>query len=74
MLNNHLTVSSRFSKCVICSPFDPDWPREEAVAAITLHPTHLAKNYCPSELFNAVGLDVVGSEPKKGRWRDPVRY
>jgi len=39
-------------------------PRDEAVAAITLHPTYLAKSYFPSELFNAVGLDVVGSKPK----------
>lgn len=38
--------------------------RDEAVAAITLHPTYLAKSYFPSELFNAVGLDVIGSKPK----------
>ncbi len=39
-------------------------PRDEAVAAVILHPTYLAKTYFPSELFNAVGLDVVGSKPK----------
>lgn len=39
-------------------------PRDEAVAAVTLHPTYLAKSYFPSELLEAVGLEVVGSRPK----------
>jgi len=42
-------------------------PRDEAVAAVTLHPTYLAKSYFPSDLLGAVGLTVVGSKPRSVR-------
>lgn len=40
---------------------DAACPRDEAVAAITLHPEYLAKSYYPSRLLDEVGLQAVGS-------------
>ena len=39
-------------------------PRDEAVAAVTLHPQFFAKSFYPSRLLRAVGLETIGSRPK----------
>jgi len=47
-------------------------PREYAVAVMTLHPEYIAKSYHPSRLLSAVGLEAVGSRPRKltpHKWR-----
>lgn len=36
-------------------------PNDEAVVAVTLHPTYLAKSYFPENLLRATGLRAVGS-------------
>jgi hypothetical protein len=36
-------------------------PNDEAVVAVTLHPTYLAKSYFPENLLRAAGLRAVGS-------------
>lgn len=46
-------------------------PNDEAVAAVTLHPSYMAKTYYPDELFNVMGVTAVGSkqtEVKPDRW------
>lgn len=40
-------------------------PQDQAVLSITLNPEYLAKSYFPSGLFEEVGVDIVGSKPKK---------
>lgn len=40
-------------------------PHNESVAALTLHPSYLAKTFFPSELLRAVGLEPVGSRPRQ---------
>jgi len=40
-------------------------PDDKAVARVTLHPEYIAKSYYPDALFNAVGLEPVGSRPKR---------
>lgn len=42
-------------------------PRDEAVAVITLHPEYLAKSYYPGRLLRAIGLETVGSRPRRVR-------
>ncbi|QOJ15188.1 MAG: S8 family peptidase [Planctomycetia bacterium] len=47
-------------------------PRDYAVAVMTLHPEYIAKSYHPSRLLSAVGLEAVGSRPRKlapEKWR-----
>jgi hypothetical protein len=40
-------------------------PHNESVAAITLHPSYLAKTFFPSGLLRTVGLEPVGSRPRQ---------
>src|SRR5260370_36359533 len=42
-------------------------PRDEAVAALTLHPSYLAKTYFPSDLLRSLHFDPVGSRPRQIR-------
>jgi hypothetical protein len=53
-------------------------PDDNAVAAITLNPEYIAKSFFPTELLDAVGLQSVGSRPRRvtpeqrSRDREPV--
>lgn len=53
-------------------------PQDNAVVAITLNPEYIAKSFFPMELLDAVGLQSVGSRPKRvtpekrSRNREPV--
>jgi hypothetical protein len=38
-------------------------PHNESVAAVTIHPSYLAKSYFPRGLFETIGLKAVGSRP-----------
>lgn len=40
-------------------------PKDQAVISIVLNPEYLAKSYFPSSLFEEVGVEIVGSKPKK---------
>ena len=40
-------------------------PRDQAVISLTLNPEYIAKSYFPSTLFHDVGIDVVGSRPRR---------
>jgi len=40
-------------------------PRNESIAAVTIHPSYLAKSYFPRGLFDTVGVKAVGSRPKQ---------
>lgn len=40
-------------------------PDDKAVARVTLHPEYIAKSYYPEALFKAVGIEPVGSRPKR---------
>ncbi|ETD85433.1 S8 family peptidase [Rhodobacter capsulatus] len=40
-------------------------PRDEAVLSLTLNPEYIAKSYFPADLLREVGIEVVGSRPKK---------
>lgn len=40
-------------------------PDDNAVARVTLHPEYIAKSYYPDALFQVVGLEPVGSRPKR---------
>ncbi len=40
-------------------------PRDEAVAVLTLHPEYLAKSFYPGSLLRGVGLEAVGSRPRR---------
>jgi hypothetical protein len=42
-------------------------PRNEAVAAVRLHPSYLAKTFFPTDLFRTLHLDPVGSRPTRIR-------
>lgn len=44
---------------------DSACPDDQAVAAITLNPEYIAKSYYPIDLFKEVGLDPVGSRPRR---------
>ena len=53
-------------------------PDDDAVISLTLNPEYIAKSYFPSELLRDVGIDVVGSRPrrttpeKRSKSREPV--
>lgn len=57
---------------------DDACPQDQAVVSLTLNPEYIAKSYYPSELFRDVGIEVVGSRPKKvtpakrSRGREPL--
>ena len=40
-------------------------PDDQAVAAITLNPEYVAKSYYPDTLFKQIGVEPVGSRPKR---------
>ena len=40
-------------------------PDNQAVISLTLNPEYIAKSYFPSELLRDIGMDVVGSRPRK---------
>lgn len=40
-------------------------PGDEAVISLTLNPEYIAKSYFPHELMRDVGIEVIGSRPKK---------
>ena len=40
-------------------------PGDQAVISLTLNPEYIAKSYFPGELLYNVGIDVVGSRPRK---------
>ena len=40
-------------------------PNDIAVAAVTLNPEYIAKSYFPEKLFETLGLEPVGSRPKR---------
>jgi hypothetical protein len=44
---------------------DDACPRDQAVLSLTLNPEYIAKSYFPIELLRDVGIEVVGSRPKK---------
>ena len=44
---------------------DDACPADEAVIAVTLHPTYLAKSYHPKPLFDRLGLRQVGSRERR---------
>jgi hypothetical protein len=56
---------------------DAACPNDRAVATITLNPEYIAKSYFPDKLFEAIGLETVGSRPrrikpeKRSKGRDP---
>ncbi|MEQ1756025.1 MAG: S8 family peptidase [Micropepsaceae bacterium] len=40
-------------------------PNDQAIVAITLNPEYIAKSYFPDKLFQSVGLQTVGSRPRR---------
>ncbi|MEI7788341.1 MAG: S8 family peptidase [Chlorobiaceae bacterium] len=40
-------------------------PHDQAIISIVLNPEFLAKSYYPSELLKEIGVEIVGSRPKK---------
>lgn len=40
-------------------------PRDQAVLALTLNPEYIAKSYFPLELLRDVGVEVIGSRPRR---------
>src|SRR5579883_387828 len=52
-------------------------PHDVAVAAVTLNPEYIAKSYFPERLLESLGLETVGSRPrritpeKRSKGRDP---
>ena len=40
-------------------------PRDQAVISLALNPEYIAKSYFPSELLSDVGINVIGSRPRK---------
>ncbi len=40
-------------------------PDDRVVATFTLHPEYIAKSYFPEKLFESVGLEPVGSRPRR---------
>jgi hypothetical protein len=57
---------------------DDAYPNDQAVVSLTLNPEYIAKSYFPTELLRDVGIEVVGSRPRKvkpekrSRDREPV--
>ena len=44
---------------------DAACPKDQTVASLTLNPEYIAKVFFPSGLLRAVGLEAVGSRPKR---------
>lgn len=44
---------------------DAACPNDRAVATVTLNPEYIAKSYFPERLFESVGLEPVGSRPRR---------
>jgi hypothetical protein len=44
---------------------DAACPNDHAVATITLNPEYIAKSYFPEKLFESLGLEPVGSRPRR---------
>jgi len=44
---------------------DAACPNDRAVATITLNPEYIAKSYFPEKLFESIGLEPVGSRPRR---------
>jgi hypothetical protein len=44
---------------------DEACPNDVAVAAVTLNPEYIAKSYFPERLFESLGLEPVGSRPRR---------
>ena len=44
---------------------DKACPNDRAVATITLNPEYIAKSYFPDKLFESIGLEAVGSRPRR---------
>ena len=44
---------------------DSACPEDLAVASVTLNPEYIAKSYFPADLFRSVGVDMIGSRPKR---------
>ncbi|MCY4226559.1 MAG: S8 family peptidase [Gammaproteobacteria bacterium] len=40
-------------------------PNDQAVISLTLNPEYIAKSYFPTKLLNDLGMDVIGSRPRK---------
>lgn len=40
-------------------------PNDRAVATVTLNPEYIAKSYFPDKLFELIGLEPVGSHPRR---------
>jgi len=40
-------------------------PHNESIAAVTIHPSYLAKSYFPRGLFDTIGVHAVGSRPRQ---------
>jgi hypothetical protein len=40
-------------------------PHNESIAAVTIHPSYLAKSYFPIGLFDTIGVRAVGSRPRQ---------
>lgn len=54
------------------------YPNDQAIVSLTLNPEYIAKSYFPMGLLRDVGIEVVGSRPRKvkpekrSREREPV--
>jgi hypothetical protein len=44
---------------------DKACPNDRAVATVTLNPEYIAKSYFPDKLFESIGLEPVGSRPRR---------
>jgi hypothetical protein len=44
---------------------DAACPNDRAVATVTLNPEYIAKSYFPDKLFESLGLEPVGSRPRR---------
>lgn len=44
---------------------DEACPNDRAVATVTLNPEYIAKSYFPERLFEALGLEPIGSRPRR---------
>ena len=44
---------------------DAACPNDQAVATVTLNPEYIAKSYFPDKLFESIGLEPVGSRPRR---------
>lgn len=57
---------------------DDAYPNDQAVVSLILNPEYIAKSYFPAELLRDVGVEIVGSRPRKvkpekrSRDREPV--